>query len=210
MFDFDDLETAPPDNDDVIPDDGPTCQVDGCGVPIPWGGRGRKPTKCADHKSRTSPIGRESSGSPTVRRSAKFERRIEQLGDDLTREFAVFGKGMAKLLPTTGGVLLSRAEVSAKGLAAIASKNPKLLAALETSTKILPALDLGETVGMLGIAVMVDAGRIDPDGMLSSMLGVSEIYHYMHPTDEQRPLSEVSGQAGSLFDVSVPPRFAGV
>lgn len=44
--------------DDVLPDmprdvappttDGPTCQV--CGIPLEYAGRGRKPTRCAEHK----------------------------------------------------------------------------------------------------------------------------------------------------------------
>lgn len=45
-----------PDDDQPPPSFAETCQVPGCTNPVAeWGGRGRKPTKCEEHKSGRTP-----------------------------------------------------------------------------------------------------------------------------------------------------------
>lgn len=210
--DLDFLDDLPPEENepDILPDPpeptadgGPVCDV--CGDPIPYSGRGRRPKKCAEHKTRTT----ARQGAASVRRSSgKTAARITALENDLTKEFALFGKGVAKVLPTFGVTVVKRAERTAAALARIAEDNPKLMQILEVGTKIAPAIDLGETAAALGLALLVDMGRVDPDSLLSTMFEVSATWHEIN--DDVVP-DEPQGVviAGAGFPPQeVPLRFA--
>lgn len=217
---FADLETATP---DALPEDdghsltestpdGPLCEV--CSDVIPWSGRGRKPKFCANHKRRTSP--RDSADLPRApRRTAKLEARLAELETDLTREMVIVGKGFSAVLPVFGLTMAERATRTAKALTKIAARNPKVLESLEVSTKVVDALDLGEVALALGVALLVDLGRMNPDNTLAGMVGVSETWHAINDEDDGSGHSEahvnesVNGQRNP-FEVEVPLRFQNV
>lgn len=202
-------DSTPPPPDDAPPpdnvpaggpdDDGrPHCEE--CGTIIPWSGRGRKPKRCADHKVRraTNPRG------ISTRSNTKRGVRLDQLEGDITRELGVAGMGLAKVMPTAGVVLFSRAEKTAGALVRIAQDNPRLMEALEIGAKVAPAFDLGETAAAVGVAIMIDAGRVDPDSVISQMTGVSKVWHETHDDSE---LTEVPGPHVGMPVQNVPPRF---
>lgn len=191
-----------------------TCQT--CGKPLTYSGRGRKPKFCEDHKTRTASVGK--------RRNSRQSGFISSLQDDVTKEIAFFGKGVAKVLPTFGVTIFSRAEATSAALCRIAADNPKLLAVLEIGTKIAPAIDLGESAAMFGLALLIDLKKVHPDAVLPQMFGVSAIYHEIH--DEGTPSTgdgvtshawdyvpsnseqEVRDEYVGMPPVNVPPRFA--
>lgn len=192
-----------PEPDPITVSDGPTCDV--CGASIPWSGRGRKPKKCADHKTRTSP-------NATKNRKSRTSG-MAQVEADLTREMALFGKGVAKVLPTFGVTMFARAEKTSRALCRIAEGHPKLLEVLMIGTQIAPALDLGETGAELALAFLVDTGRVHPDALLPSMFGVSKTWHEIN--DDETATREAyirqeqeTSSPQSVFNVEVPPRFS--
>jgi hypothetical protein len=204
---FDNVEDVldPPPDPVNDPSTGPQCEV--CGTVIPWSGRGRKPKKCIDHKTRTS------STTSSRRVSTKTSARLEQLEADLLQETVTFGKTVSQLFPTLGVVTVSRAPKTASALTRIARDHPKILAALEVSTKIIPVLDLGETVLALGVALLVDLGQIKPDSPSAQMLGVTEIWNSIYIEDTPNSIDD-RGQVDPTnigFPAQqVPPRFAKV
>lgn len=207
-FDFGNLSVVESETDTSSDSpSGPECEV--CGDIIPWAGRGRKPTKCKEHKSRTTP--RDSDTPSTPRRTAAKAKRLEDLEAGLLKELTLFGKGMSKAMPVAGVTTVKRAPETAHALTLIAADNPRVFAVLETATKVLPVLDIGETAAMIGVAIMIDAGRLSPDGILPNMLGVTEIYDMVYP-DDGRGQSEPVQREGTLtpFAVELPPRFAPV
>jgi hypothetical protein len=202
-FGPEDIDPPTTDPEPVVdaPADGPTCEV--CQAPIPWSGRGRKPRKCADHKTRTA-------GAAKANRR-KTPARVDQLRDDIMRELVGFGKTTSAVLPVFGITMVARADKTAAALARIAENNPKVLAALEVATRVVPALDLAETLMALGIALMVDVGRVPADSMLAVTTGVSATWHEVHdegPTVERVTVATPDGPLPSFSTVDVPPRFA--
>lgn len=194
-------ESAPP------PGGGPTCET--CGDTIPWAGRGRKPKFCVNHKTRTAGARKATS------RALPSVKIREELVGDLTREIAFFGTGLSKVMPTTGVTTFKRAEQTAKALVKIAGDNPRLLGVLELSAKAISVVDLGEAGASIGVALMVDLGRMQPDAAISQMLGVSETWHELNDEGPD-PSAAASYQAeqatearlqNSVFAVAVPPRF---
>lgn len=207
LDDFSALDVVPSDDSspEVIPD-GPLCQHEDCENVIPWSGRGRKPKFCAEHKRRTE-TPKDGSVQSTPRRSAKFDARLDDIEASLTKELALFGKGAATFLPVFGCTLVDRSARTAKVMRNIAAKNPKVLEALEVTTKVADAIDLGEAGLALGVALLVDIKRMNPDGAMPRILGVSETYHALY--DEESPTPQVFNGANP-FEVSVPPRFQAV
>lgn len=207
LLDFENLEVTP--SEDTSPEeipDGPMCQHEDCYNVIPWSGRGRKPKFCAEHKRRTAEP-KEGASQSTPRRSAKTDARLDAIEESLTKELALFGKGAATFLPVFGCTLVDRSARTAKVMRNIAAKNPKVLEALEVTTKVADAIDLGEAGLALGIALLVDLKRMNPDGMMPRVLGVSQTYHDLY--DEEAPTPSVFNGVNP-FEVAVPPRFQAV
>lgn len=198
MDDFLDLQVAEPDPAEPTPIEGPLCEV--CHEPIPWSGRGRKPKRCAEHKTRTASTAGTGASPRTSTRKAS---RLATLEDGLLREMVIFGKAIAKPLPVTGVSLVGRAEKTAKALTAIAATNDKVLNALEVVTKIVPALDLSETIATLGVAFLVDTRRIAPDGIVSTMLGVDETWRTIYGDES---VEGVAVQNGRVPHLGLPPQ----
>lgn len=197
-------EDVRPEGESATPPDGPLCKV--CETPIPWAGRGRKPIYCVDHKSRT--VG----AKKAVSRATPSKQLREDLVSDLTREIALFGTGLSKVAPTTGVTTFKRAEQTAKALVKIAGDNPRLLGVLELSAKAISVVDLGEAGASIGVALMVDLGRMQPDAVMSQMLGVSATWHEINDDSEAESYQQADQATearlqNSVFSVAVPPRF---
>jgi hypothetical protein len=140
-------------------------------------------------------------------RAAKTEVRLKALEDDLLREFTVAGKGLAQFMPTAGVTLVKRAERTTRALLRIAEDNPKMLQALETAAKVAPAIDLGETLGAVGLAIMVDAGRVNPDSLLPTLFGVRETWHELNDDTSGEEMPETANGFGGMPEQTVPLRF---
>lgn len=197
-------DTPPPPDDDSSAGGGdddkrPHCEE--CGTVIPWSGRGRRPKRCADHKLRRSTNPRSISTRSNTKRAVK----LDQLEGDITRELGIAGMGLAKVMPTAGITLFSRAEKTAQALVRIAQDNPRLMEALEIGAKVAPAFDLGETAAAVGVAILIDTGRVDPDSVISQMTGVSQLWHQTHD-DEPEGASPNVPHVGMPVQ-NVPPRF---
>lgn len=100
-----------------------------------------------------------------------------------------------------------RAEKTAQALCKVAATNATVLNALVVAAKIVPALDIAETVLCLGVALMVDLGRVPPDSVLPTVTGVSETWHEIHDDDIDAPIP-YTPNGTSPNGVGVPPRFA--
>lgn len=192
-------DTTTGDTDTPAPEVGPTCET--CGTAIVWAGRGRKPRFCPDHKKRT---GTGSVRSPRKVSAAKADR-LNELETDLLKEFATFGKGMAKVMPVTGITVVKRSENTAHALVKIAQNNPKLLEALEVGAKFAPAFELGETGIAVATAILVDSKRVAPDSVMAGMTGVAETYKEIYGDDQ--PVKGLHNVSPFSQEQPVPPRF---
>jgi hypothetical protein len=70
-----------------------TCQADGCREPLKYGGRGRKPRFCPEHKT----------GKKTVSRSGSGQNRLAgQAADALVQLNCLIGTGLMVIPPVLG------------------------------------------------------------------------------------------------------------
>lgn len=136
-------------------------------------GRGRKPKDCPEHRPRAGST-RASAGGGTS------ERKLTKLKEDLASQFAKLGKGMASAMPVAGTVTVMRSANTADAMVELCKNNPKALKALYAAAQAVPALDLGEYVGMMVIAVQVDTGRMAPDHRAAELFGVTEVYEKLY------------------------------
>lgn len=108
-------------SDDIPPttEDDLTCEV--CGKPLIYGGRGRKPTRCDEHKRN------KATGGGTRRSNSK----LGALEANLKSNFSTIGTMVFMVNQFDGQVILERSEDLAKSLVAVAEQNPKVRQALE-------------------------------------------------------------------------------
>lgn len=143
--------------------------------PFIHSGRGRKPKNCPEHRRVTQ----TSSGSRTT--GASLNRKLRELEQDLTNMFMKGALGAAGTgAPVTGLVLEARAAITAEAMVKIAKGHPKLLKALETGSKAVPALDIGQTLGMSAIAFQLDKQMIPPDHVIAQISGVAQYWVQIH------------------------------
>lgn len=119
----------------------------------------------------------------------------KKLEEDLLVPIAMFSRGIAMALPTTGAVLLARGEQTSRAIVKFASSRPKMLEALKRGSEIGPTVEIVETLVMVVIAANLDLGRMDPANPIAQLTGVSGIYAEMHEhmsplTDEPMPEGE--------------------
>lgn len=184
---FADLESEVPDvpeSPELPAQNLPCCEV--CDASIPWSGRGRRPKRCADHKTRTA-----SSGSTQSRRSTKNDARLQEIRDGLTGAGAKVGGSIGKWMPVTGIVVLSRSERFADAAVKLAKDHPKLLNGLEKVARADPALEMVETLAAIVAATSVDMGKTAPTGLVMGYLGVASAYYQIYPEGDNP-----SGQNG--------------
>lgn len=182
------------------------CEV--CSTPLVYSGRGRRPKRCPEHRKTTTAGAKRAVSSGRVTNAMR-----ESLIDDLTKELAFFGTGMSKVMPTTGVTVFKKSEQTAKALVKIAGDNPRLLGALELTARAASFIDLGDAGLAIGVAALVDLGRMSPDSAMANMTGVSQTFHEINDDGDSQDAATVADQLaaqranGSPFSVEVPPRF---
>ena len=100
------------------------CEV--CQTPLTYGGRGRKPTRCAEHK-------KSGSRAPSTPRAGTTSGRWQQpLSDALLSQFAMIGVAVYAFDNFDGQAILNGSPALAQSLVGAAEHNPKVRRALET------------------------------------------------------------------------------
>lgn len=97
------------------------CEV--CGTELTYGGRGRKPKRCAEHKS-----GSRSSGKTVTSGTGKWQ---QPLADALTSQFAMIGLAVYPINAFDGQCILQGAPQLSSSLIGVAETNPKVRDALQ-------------------------------------------------------------------------------
>lgn len=147
------------------------------------------PTRTRKPRSdKGKPRGPRGSGSTSGRRSKSAI--VSQITDDLLVPYAGLAASLALVAPTVSGVLLSRGEKTVGAVVNIASKNPKMLAALQKASQVGPAVEIAETLLMVGIAGAMDFGRMPPEHPLGMALGVSAVYAETHDMSGMPPVDQ--------------------
>lgn len=128
---------------------------------------------------------RSDAGQPRGARSGAGSRAprattTKKLEEDLLVPIAMFSRGIALALPTTGAVLMARGEQTSRAIVRFASSRPKMLEALKRGSEIGPTVEVAETLAMCFIAAQLDLGRMDPGSPIAQLTGVSAIYEEMH------------------------------
>lgn len=194
----DDIESesaALPDPEPVKAMPAGSLYCDVCGVPIAWSGRGRKPRKCDEHKSRTT----TRSTAPRTRRVTKHVERLASIEERLAKQAFKTGAMLSRFVPYTGVYLSHNGEKASKALCAIAADKPEWLDALETVADFEAYFELAEFVGGLIIAAGVDTGRVHPESVPARLLGVTEVHNLMEaegiiePEPEPEPVARQNG-----------------
>lgn len=178
-----------------------------CQTGIEWSGRGRKPKRCAEHKTRTNASQRGTSrGASTGRRSTKREAELDDLAYNIAKEIAMFGKLASKGLPVFGVTCVKRANNAGEVCKFYAAKYPAVFDALNTVASIGPGIEAGEIVAELGAALLVDAGRMAPDAMFAQLLGVTATYLEVYPdaAADSQPAPSGGNGFGSVNGHLVP------
>lgn len=142
----------------ISADDAPyRCEV--CGTSLEYGGRGRKPRFCAEHKKGAS---KSASGS------GKATASMQVLENNLADIYRGLGMGVSLVDPVSGMEIASAADKLAHSWITLAESNPKV-------KKFLIKLTTGSGVGAVVIAHGTVAYPIlARNGMLPSFLGGKE------------------------------------
>lgn len=138
--------------------------------------RGRAPKNCPEHQVRTS----TSRGT-----AAKGTKALRELEEDLAATLSKGGIGLATAgLRVTGVIMTDRSARTAAAMVTLAKEHPKALKALSTASKAAPALEIGETVGMLMVGAQLDKGMIEPDHMLPALTGTTKYWEMVNGSVE--------------------------
>lgn len=160
------------------------------------------PTRTRKPRSdKGKPRGPRSTGGTSGRRSKSAI--VNQITDDLLVPYAGLAASLALVAPTVSGVLLARGEKTVGAVVNIASKNPRMLAALQKASQVGPAVEIAETLLMVGIAGAMDFGRMPPEHPLGMALGVSAVYAETHDMS-QMPQAAPSGMPFMPFPAPAP------
>lgn len=153
-------------------EDGPRCSV--CGAGIPYSGKGRKPTKCDEHKTRTND---KVGSSQTPRKTAvdaRTQARMDALTGDLLQGAAEFAGTVSLMMPVTGQYTMNQAPAGIPALVRAAAKHPRMLDGLEAVAKVSPWITVGQFLCGLIYALLVDLGQATPMGIAAEGLGVAQ------------------------------------
>ena len=143
-----------------------------CGKPLTYGGRGRKPKYCDEHKP--------SRAKGTGTRRSSLDKQLAQLADDFADNIRLVGMLVTPLLPVTGHVIATDADKTAQATIQLAKNNPKILLALQKASQIGPGVAFGRALLTIGVAVAVDTQRLAPDNQAAMMLGVTAVWQTIH------------------------------
>jgi len=147
-----------------------TCEV--CGVPVVYSGRGRHPKRCDEHKRRT----REPSLRAGPRGGARVEARLARIEEDLSKQGRQVGLAIGKWVPVTGLVFVTRSDKFSNAVCRLAAAHPEWIDSLEKFTQAAPVFDMAEFVAAVVFALGVDMGRVDPEGTMPRVLGITELW----------------------------------
>lgn len=212
MFDGLDLDASDMklDDDEVVVEEKPAepeylCEI--CQTPLTYSGRGRKPKRCSEHRTRTR-------RSVSTKKEVEPEKtvNVEELEEKLTMEMAKIGTAVSNVLPVTGVTMFERAPNTAHALVDIARRHPKLLSVLDTVSQVVPGLEIAEFVMALGIAMMIDTGRMNPNSHVAQMAGLTETYAKIYPPEQREttPTGPTVSYPTGLFEAPIPVRFNAV
>lgn len=126
-----------------------------------------------------------------------------KLAEALADPFIKFGSVAAFAAPTTGAVIVDRAQVTSEALVRFAADKPRLLASLKRAGDVGPVSDMIQTVIMIAIALKVDSQSVDPNSPIVRLSGVGVIHDQMmgHMTDVAQEMN-VQNEG---VDVPPPP-----
>lgn len=159
--------------DDPPPSSGGELACEVCGVPLHYGGRGRKPKRCDDHKTRTRATG--ASGDGTRKRGpSRIDSRLAAIADDMLTGAGMVAGGVAPVAPVTAATILLTSPEAIESLLSIAARYPKMLDGMEQALQVIPFLGVAKFLGGVTLAISVDAGRTMPYGLAAEYLGVSK------------------------------------
>lgn len=202
--------------DDTPPNDSPTgplCEV--CAAEIPWSGRGRRPKRCADHKTRTASNTASGGGydpRPTRALDKRMQARLDAISGDLTQGGAELAGIIHPAMPVTAATMMINTPATADALVRLAQDHPRMLAGLEAVAKAAPWMTIGRFIAALALAVQVDMGHANPYGMGAEYLGVAraaqEVGWQPKPAKHKKGQSAEGDIVDNGFVVPQPPRFA--
>jgi hypothetical protein len=129
------------------------------------------------------PRGPRGSTGPRAPRTASTAK----LETELLLPIATLAKALSFSLPTVAAVLVARGEATSKALVQYAQGHPKMLAALQSVSKVGPAGEIIETLAMILIAGSLDMQRMHPMHPIAQITGISAIFAEMHPNMGQPP-----------------------
>lgn len=200
-----------PDSGETPPDDtpvssgGPTCEE--CGVDIPWSGRGRRPKRCQDHKTRTS----ETAERKPNLKGLKDKARLERITGDLQEGCGQLAGAMVGFVPVTAVTIGHKGPAACAALVRIAEKYPRFLDGLEKATEFMPWLQIGQFVGALVFAIGVDLNLANPYSMSGEWLGVGAAAReagWEPPQPKEKTIEGESWVIPGQPEPSAPPRFS--
>lgn len=202
---------VPPDPDFSEGPDGSPAAVkhpcEECGNDVQYSGRGRVPAKCPDCKANRSSRG---GSTGAVRVPAGMSKRKAKIAGNMQEIAGLLGGSIGMAMPVTGGTIMYTSPPAITGLLDIAEKYPRMLDALEKLTEVMPWYGVGRFVGAVAYAAAVDAGRVNPYGMVGEALGVAQVAEqvgYQPPVppdpEDDVPQPDVSGE----MQVASPARF---
>lgn len=135
-----------------------------CGTPLTYGGKGRPPTRCDEHKKSGSKGSRDSSP-----RGASGSVGLRAFRENFTQRGTEIGIMVSALNEIDGLAIIAGVDDVADSLIAMAQTNPKLKARLERA---------GSKMGLLGLVASV-AGVAIPiacnHGVIPEVLGMPYI-----------------------------------
>lgn len=162
---------------------GEPCDV--CGGPVYYGGRGRKPKRCLDHRTRNRATKATAPPAPVYTTEVPDDEITAVVGD-LQRGLGMIAGGLIPFAPVTGATIMLTGPDAVNSLVSIAARYPKMLEGLKKASTAIPFLEIGKFGGAVVVAMMVDSGRALPEGLAAEYLGVAEAARQIgwQPMDE--------------------------
>lgn len=184
----------------------PLCEV--CGREIEWAGRGRRPKKCLDHRTRTRNPQRIVIQPSSDEEDAK---RIQFIHDELLKGAGEFAGVIVHAAPVTSVTIAQQSPDAVAALIRIGEQYPPIMKGLEAVAKASPWMTIGKFTCAILLAISVDMGQMKPYGVAAEVLGVAaaaQAAGYRDP-DEQ---AAVQQQQMMMVDRSMPPppQFKGI
>lgn len=183
---FDDLlsesapvEEGPPDIDSNTP----IAYCEEGDHPFEWAGRGRKPKRCPEHRTRTQTM---STGGGKAR-GTKLEKRLERIQADFTSQGVKMGAIVGRYLPVTGLVLATRSDRFSAAICRLAMAHPEWVDALDRVAQTEPFFEIGECLAAVALSVGVDMGRINPESGPAQLLGITALWVELNRNEPTTP-----------------------